>query len=105
MSVRTSRTAVAHLFRRNPADREAEMSNRGYVAVTAGSSIWLLTLLTITLADVSGRAQTQPSQKYPDDEDYGYAKGYLNDAQRNGRDTWYFWTGGNEKFWAKMAEL
>ena len=30
---------------------------------------------------------------------------YLNDAQRAGRDTWYFWTGGNEKFWVKMAEL
>ena len=25
--------------------------------------------------------------------------------QREGRNTWYFWTGGNQKFWVKMAEL
>ena len=82
------------------------MSNRGLVAITAGGSIWIFTLLAIVLADVPGRAQTQPPQPpYSQDEDYGYGKAYLTDAQRAGRDTWYFWTGGNEKFWVKMAEI
>jgi hypothetical protein len=39
------------------------------------------------------------------DEDYGYGTRPLTPLQREGRDTWYFWTGGNEKFWVKMAEL
>src|SRR5919109_2252547 len=82
------------------------MSNRGFIAITAGSSIWLFTVLTITLANVPGSAQTQPAtQPYGQDEDYGYGKAYLTDAQRAGRDTWYFWTGGNERFWVKMAEI
>ena len=82
------------------------MSNRGLVAITAGGSIWIFTLLAIVLADAPGRAQTQPAQPpYNQDEDYGYGKAYLTDAQRAGRDTWYFWTGGNEKFWVKMAEI
>jgi hypothetical protein len=80
------------------------MRNRGVVAVTAGGSAWLITLLAVMLVNVPGRAQGPPAQ-YPQDEDYGYAKGYLTDAQRAGRDTWYFWTGGNEKFWVKMAEI
>ena len=38
-------------------------------------------------------------------DDYGYEGRYLTPEQRAGRDTWYFWTGGNEKFWVEMARI
>ena len=38
-------------------------------------------------------------------DDYGYGPNYLNAEQREGRDTWYFWTGGGEKFWVEMARV
>ena len=72
-------------------------------AVTASGAAWLLALLVVVGSDVSGRAQT-PAYT-PDESDYGYGNRNLTPAQRAGRDTWYFWTGGNEKFWIKMAEL
>ena len=55
------------------------------------------------------RARTaQPpgtAQGPPGDEDFGYGGRYLTPQQREGRNTWYFWTGGNQKFWVQMAEL
>jgi hypothetical protein len=85
------------------------MRHRGAVAIAASGSAWLLAFAAVLLLDGRGQAQTQPpaqdSKQYPQDDDYGYPKGYLTDAQRAGRDTWYFWTGGNEKFWIRMAEL
>ncbi len=47
-------------------------------------------------------AGSQPAQQA---DDYGYDPKYLNDQQREGRDTWYFWTGGGEKFWVEMARV
>ena len=47
-------------------------------------------------------AGSQPAQQT---DDYGYDPKYLNDQQREGRDTWYFWTGGGEKFWVEMARV
>ena len=41
---------------------------------------------------------------YGSEEDYGYGT-RLSERERRGRDTWYFWTGGNEKFWVRMAEI
>lgn len=41
---------------------------------------------------------------YATDDDYGYGT-RLSPAERTGRDTWYFWTGGNEKFWVEMARI
>jgi mono/diheme cytochrome c family protein len=38
-------------------------------------------------------------------QDYGYENRYLTPEQRAGRDTWYFWTGGNQKFWVEMARI
>ena len=65
---------------------------------------WLLALLALVVgSDVRGRAQTPAYSQ--DEADYGYGNRKLTDAERAGRDTWYFWTGGNEKFWVKMAEL
>lgn len=50
----------------------------------------------------AGATAVQPG--YGSEDDYGYG-GRLTDTQRIGRDTWYFWTGGNQKFWVRMAEL
>ena len=72
-------------------------------AMTVGATVWLVALLAVVGGDVRGRAQTPAASQ--DESDYGYGNRYLTDAQRAGRDTWYFWTGGNEKFWVKMAEL
>lgn len=54
------------------------------------------------VAGASGEPSAQPG--YGSEEDYGYG-GRLTDTERIGRDTWYFWTGGNEKFWVRMAEI
>lgn len=78
------------------------MKNRGLIAVTAGGAIWMLAVLIAVLLGVRGSAQTAQYGSETKDP-YGYA--YLTDQQRAGRDTWYFWTGGNEKFWVKMAQL
>jgi hypothetical protein len=45
------------------------------------------------------------SQPTAQTDDYGYAAGYLTPEQREGRDTWYFWTGGDERFWVEMARV
>lgn len=52
------------------------------------------------VVNASGAAQPV----YGSEDDYGYG-GRLTDIERVGRDTWYFWTGGNQKFWSRMAEL
>jgi hypothetical protein len=36
---------------------------------------------------------------------YEYDNQQLTDEQRLGRDTWYFWTAGDQKFWRKMAAI
>jgi hypothetical protein len=50
-----------------------------------------------------GTGYPQPAYQYTE-EDYGYGN-RLTPEQREGRDTWYFWTAGNEKFWVKMARV
>lgn len=47
---------------------------------------------------------TEAAPQYGTDEDYGYGT-RLTDLERRGRDTWYFWTGGNQKFWVRMAGI
>ncbi len=62
-------------------------------------------LVAVSATHSSDQAPTTPTQpRYGTDDDYGYG-GRLSDLERTGRDTWYFWTGGNEKFWVRMAEL
>ena len=46
---------------------------------------------------------TSQQLRYGSDEDYGYGSGGLTERERAGRDTWYFWTGGNERFWVRMS--
>jgi cytochrome c5 len=40
-----------------------------------------------------------------DKDTYDYDSHQLTDEQRLGRDTWYFWTAGDQKFWRKMAAI
>ena len=56
----------------------------------------------VRAAEAANESTAQPV--YGTDEDYGYGS-RLTDIERTGRDTWYFWTGGNQKFWVRMAEL
>ncbi len=43
-------------------------------------------------------------QKYPPASDnYEYGGENLTAQEREGRNTWYFWTGGGEKFWRSVA--
>ena len=45
-------------------------------------------------------------QDYPNQPDtYEYGAGNLSPLQREGRNTWYFWTGGGEKFWREVARI
>src|SRR5687767_9886721 len=82
-------------------DMPAEFKIRERAGVIAGGLAFLLLLAVMPLTVARGGAQAP--QKPVSDDDYGYA--YLTDEQRAGRDTWYFWTGGNEKFWVRMAGL
>ena len=45
------------------------------------------------------------SQPATQTDDYGYDPTYFTAEQREGRDTWYFWTGGGERFWVEMARV
>jgi hypothetical protein len=68
------------------------------LAAVTGALVWTL-LVAVLVTNERSRAAAQPD---PGNRDpYGY--GYLTDQQRAGRDTWYFWTAGNEKFWVTMA--
>ena len=82
------------------------MTKTGWAAGTAMvSTIALLLAFLSTQTFNSVQAQAPASAPaYPTEEDYGYGK-TLTPEQREGRNTWYFWTGGNQKFWVKMAEL
>jgi hypothetical protein len=68
----------------------------------AGTTILFCTVWITSVA--GGAAQAPAAPVYESDQDYGYGT-RLSDAERAGRDTWYFWTGGNEKFWVEMARI
>ena len=55
----------------------------------------------LVFAISTGGSAQQPAPA----QDYGYEARYLTPEQREGRDTWYFWTGGNESFWPEMARI
>ncbi|HEX6214577.1 MAG TPA: hypothetical protein VFZ38_07160 [Vicinamibacterales bacterium] len=57
-------------------------------------------ILMVVLAGVI--AGSQPATQT---DDYGYDPTYFTAEQREGRDTWYFWTGGGERFWVEMARV
>ena len=45
------------------------------------------------------------SQPATQADHYGYDPKYFNAEQREASDTWYFWTGGGERFWVEMARV
>ena len=57
-------------------------------------------IFVVVLAGVI--AGSQPATQV---DDYGYDPKYFSAEQREGRDTWYFWTGGSERFWVDMARV
>ena len=57
-------------------------------------------IFVVVLAGVI--AGSQPATQV---DDYGYDPRYFTAEQREGRDTWYFWTGGSERFWVDMARV
>jgi len=57
-------------------------------------------IFVVVLAGVI--AGSQPATQI---DDYGYDARYFSAEQREGRDTWYFWTGGSERFWVEMARV
>jgi hypothetical protein len=59
---------------------------------------------TIFLLSLPGSSQNQPSQastNYYDTYDADGAN--LSLLERRGRETWYFWTGGGQRFWRKIT--
>ena len=61
-----------------------------------------LAVFSVAFGRAAGAADRQPDLYA---NDYGYAGRALTPEEREGRDTWYFWTGGNERFWPEMARL
>jgi hypothetical protein len=58
-------------------------------------------LVVLTLA-LAGAVLSQDYPAYNDSYEYGGQK--LSALQQQGRNTWYFWTGGGEKFWRQVAK-
>jgi hypothetical protein len=73
-------------------------------AVSIGAALGAASWLTSGSGGAALHARAQYQGAYSD-EDFGYGGRALTPQQREGRNTWYFWTGGGHKFWPKMAEL
>ena len=56
-------------------------------------------------AQQSGAPPIGPRGPATGKDTYEYDSQRLTDEQRLGRDTWYFWTAGDQKFWRKMAAI
>ena len=50
-------------------------------------------------------AALSAAQNYNDSDTYEYGSTHLTPLEREGRNTWYFWTGGGEKFWRQVAGI
>ena len=64
---------------------------------------WFVTFASAWVSSLMLGAAAQPPQYTGDTYESGY--GRYTDEQKLGRDTWYFWTAGDEHFWRKMAAL
>ncbi len=58
-------------------------------------------LVAVLVAIAGAQPPAAPAQT----DDYGYDTRYFTPQEREGRDTWYFWTGGNEAFWVEMNRI
>ena len=73
-----------------------------YVFAVTGGVLAISLAVAISASSPAEQPAQQPSTAT---DDYGYDPNYLNAQTREGRDTWYFWTGGGEKFWVEMARI
>src|SRR5580765_5196683 len=76
----------------------------------AGLSLALLlgtapVVVVLRLQADSPAGNTGGRQARPETAAYDEGARGLTDDQRLGRDTWYFWTAGNEAFWRRLAVL
>jgi cytochrome c5 len=84
----------------------------------AGSSALQLALATVLLGSVLGIATpaSDPAGAHgisaqtatdlpPHIRAHDYGSDTLTAEQKAGRDTWYFWTAGNQKFWRRIASV
>ncbi len=77
--------------------------SRRVLAVCLSVFVMAVAVLVATSGDnLAARGEQQQSAAAYSEDDYGYGS-RLSAEERRGRDTWYFWTGGNEKFWVEMA--
>ncbi len=76
-------------------------SGTSWLLMAAGAASVCVGMTVRGAADA--QAPVQPHD-YGTEDNYGYGDS-LTDLERTGRDTWYFWTGGNERFWVRMAEI
>ncbi|HEX8028249.1 MAG TPA: hypothetical protein VF491_07310 [Vicinamibacterales bacterium] len=74
-----------------------------FVLGVAGGAMTISLAVAISASGPADQPAQQPGSSTTDD--YGYDPAYLNAQTREGRDTWYFWTGGGEKFWVEMARV
>lgn len=51
------------------------------------------------------QAQVSSPARAPYDDTYEYGGAALTPLEREGRNTWYFWTGGGERFWRQVAGI
>ena len=58
-------------------------------------------LIAVLPAGIAG-AQTRPANSY---DTYGAGGVNLTPLENRGRDTWYLWTGGDQRLWRKIAIL
>src|SRR5437773_62129 len=65
--------------------------------------LWVSAIGSASHAAVPAQPPQYPTSSGKDTYEYGYQR--YTDEQKLGRDTWYFWTGGDEKFWRKMAAI
>jgi hypothetical protein len=82
-------------FRRSVPVVRVHPRNIGRQLVSGVAAVFVVALAGVI-------AGSQPAYQT---DDYGYDPKYFNAEQREGRDTWYFWTGGSERFWVDMARV
>lgn len=80
--------------------RNGPIAGLGTVAFIATTLAVLLRLPTAPLEAHGAAVQGSPGSVSYDEGARG-----LTDEQRLGRDTWYFWTAGDESFWRRLAIL
>src|SRR6476469_2846019 len=79
--------------------------HRSYNSICSLANGALCLVAAVLTLHVSAFSQTQTpaAGDYNDSYDNGYGK--LTELERRGRDTWYFWTGGGQSLWRRLAAV